>query len=421
MNTKNANSAISALDVTLGAPDALIIAHKPPFVTSNAFVARLKRRFGAKSAGFSGILDPFARGCLVVAFGAHTRLLPHLALDRKVYEATLWLGAESRSLDIENMTRIDSAPRFDEAQIRAICEDLVGEISYTPPIFSAKKIAGKRAYELARAGEEVSLPAQMMRIFRLEFLGYNHPFVSFRAEVSKGAYIRSIGEIIASKLGVKGALCSLCRVSEGGFGIESGNKAESSEMVAKVDSDKNAPKNTTQKDASQKIVPNAPEILETQKTQKNLARKIPMGAVMLLDSFEILPYEEICLQDIIQNAIIMPNATSAPESAPIEQNTPATQTMQTTPNPQNPENPQTARATQTTQNPQITQTTTHAQTAQIKQKLYNGTKFSIKNHKSGIYKVKFDDFFSIIRICDDGNISYIINRISYAHSLPQAR
>ena len=408
MNIKNANSATSAmgaLDMTLSTPDALIIAHKPPFLTSNAFVARLKRRFGAKSAGFSGILDPFARGCLVVAFGAHTRLLPHLVLDRKVYEATLWLGAESRSLDIENMTRIDSVPRFDEAQIRAICEDLVGEISYTPPIFSAKKIAGKRAYALARAGAEVSLPAQMMRIFRLEFLGYNHPFVSFRAEVSKGAYIRSIGKIIASKLGVKGALCSLCRVSEGEFGIEVGNKAESSEMVAKADSGKKAPK-----------------------IQKNLVRKIPMGAVMLLDSFEILPYDELSLQDIIQNAILAPNATSVPESAPIEQSTPATQTI---PNTQNPENPQTARATQTTQNPQATQTTenpqtpqttTHAQTAQtIKQKLYNGAKFSIKNHKSGIYKVKFDDFFSIIRICDDGNISYIINRISYAHSLPQAR
>lgn len=362
-NVNSTNSTMGALDTTLGAPDALIIAHKPPFVTSNAFVARLKRRFGAKSAGFSGILDPFARGCLVVAFGAHTRLLPHLALDRKVYEATLWLGAESRSLDIENMTRIDSAPRFDEAQIRAICENLVGEISYTPPIFSAKKIAGKRAYELARAGAEVSLPAQMMRIFRLEFLGYNHPFVSFRAEVSKGAYIRSIGEIIASRLGVKGALCSLCRVSEGEFGIEGDNKAESSEMMAKADSDKNAPK-----------------------IQKILSRKIPMGAVMLLDSFEILPYDEMSLQDIIQNAIITPNATSVPESASIEQ---------------------------TTQNPQTAQT--------IKQKLYNGAKFSIKNHKSGIYKVKFDDFFSIIRICDDGNISYIINRISYAHSLPQAR
>lgn len=196
------------------------MANKPLFVSSNKFLNNLKKRDNVKKGGFSGILDPFACGALIVAYGQYTRLFSFINKEPKVYKATLWLGLKSDSLDIENIMGIYDTPKLSEARVQEVVESFCGEVKFTPPKFSAKKIEGKKAYELARAGEEVILKEEVMKIFKIEFLGYNHPFVSFRVWVSAGSYIRSLGEMIAQKLGTFGALSYLERESEGGFKYE---------------------------------------------------------------------------------------------------------------------------------------------------------------------------------------------------------
>ncbi|PAF44498.1 tRNA pseudouridine(55) synthase TruB [Helicobacter sp. 11S02596-1] len=195
--------------------NALMVAYKPAQISCNHFLQRLKRTYGVKKAGYSGTLDPFARGSLIVGFGNYTRLFSHLSKTPKVYEATLWLGAESLSLDTENIVSISVIKAFEESQIEDVLASLKGEITYTPPAYSAKKIRGKRSYELARAGLEVVLPEVKMQIFDLELLAYNHPYISFRISVSEGAYVRSVGKMIGDSLGVTASLSSLERISEG--------------------------------------------------------------------------------------------------------------------------------------------------------------------------------------------------------------
>jgi len=195
----------------------IFVAYKPTGLSSNQFLGRLKRKYGVKKAGYSGTLDPFAKGVLIIAFGNFTRFFRFLDKTPKSYRATLWLGAKSDTLDIEHVTDPKVLKPFKEEQILSILESLKGELEYTPPIFCAKKIDGVRAYDLARAGEEVELKKIRSTIFDIELIHYCHPFVTFEATVSEGTYIRSLGEMISQKLGVDGSLSALERLREGSF------------------------------------------------------------------------------------------------------------------------------------------------------------------------------------------------------------
>lgn len=195
--------------------NALFAAHKPAGVSSNHFLTRLKRKYKLGKCGYSGTLDPFASGLLLVGVGAYTRLFDYLDKSTKSYEATLWLGAKSESLDIEQISQVECVEEYKREQVEEVLQSFVGKITYTPPKFSAKHINGKRAYELAREGVEFALKECEMQVFEIELLSYNHPFVSFRVKVSEGAYIRSLGELVAQQLGVNGALSALKRISEG--------------------------------------------------------------------------------------------------------------------------------------------------------------------------------------------------------------
>lgn len=191
------------------------MAYKPIFLSSNYFLNKLKKNFNVKKAGFSGTLDPFARGTLIVGFGNYTRLFPFINKTPKIYKATLWLGAKSLSLDIENITHINIIKEFDIKKIQDVLKNLIGEIEYVPPKYSAKRFDGKRAYEFARKGQDIELKKIKMNIYNMQLLSYNHPYISFQASVSEGSYIRSIGEMIAKNLGVDGILSSLERIKEG--------------------------------------------------------------------------------------------------------------------------------------------------------------------------------------------------------------
>ena len=195
----------------------LFVVNKPIFRSSNGYMGYVKRKYGTKKVGFSGTLDPFATGCLIVATGQYTKLFQYLNKTPKSYKATLWLGANSPSLDIEKIDSIKEVPPFTEQQVEEVLFSLKGELTYYPPKFCAKKINGKRAYELARDGQEVALKTITSTIYNIKLLNYNHPFVHFEATVSEGTYIRSLGALIADKLGVDGTLSSLHRIHEGQF------------------------------------------------------------------------------------------------------------------------------------------------------------------------------------------------------------
>jgi len=198
----------------------LFVAYKPTGVSSNQFLSSIKRRYKTKKAGYSGTLDPFAKGVLIVALGSHTKLFRFLDKTPKSYRATLWLGAQSDTLDIEGVCSdsISDVKELTQEAIKTALKNLEGELTYTPPIFCAKSVDGVRAYDLARAGKEVKLEKITSKIFETKFIHYNHPFITFEATVSEGTYIRSLGEILAKNLNIESAsLTSLERLNEGKF------------------------------------------------------------------------------------------------------------------------------------------------------------------------------------------------------------
>ena len=195
----------------------LFVVNKPIFRSSNGYMGYVKRKYKTKKVGFSGTLDPFATGCLIVATGQYTKLFQYLNKTPKSYKATLWLGTNSPGLDIEKVDSIKEVSTFTEQEVEEALRSLKGELTYYPPKFSAKKVNGKRAYELARKGKEVDLETITSTIYDIKLLHYNHPFVHFETKVSEGTYIRSLGALITDKLGVDGTLSSLHRIQEGQF------------------------------------------------------------------------------------------------------------------------------------------------------------------------------------------------------------
>jgi len=195
----------------------MFVVDKPIFRSSNSYMGYIKRKYNTKKVGFSGTLDPFATGCLIVATGKYTKLFQYLRKSPKVYRATLWLGAYSDSFDIENIKSIQDVAPIDETLVADALGALQGELRYLPPKYSAKMIDGKRAYDLARMGADVKLREITSTVYDIKLIHYTHPFVHFEVTVSEGTYVRSLGQMIAHRLGVQATLSSLRRISEGEF------------------------------------------------------------------------------------------------------------------------------------------------------------------------------------------------------------
>ena len=199
----------------------LFVVNKPLHISSNFYLRKIKRKYKTKKAGFSGTLDPFACGCLIVGFGQYTKLFQFLKKTPKTYKATIWLGATSNSLDNENITIQQLQPtKLKENKIILAIKELVGSLEYLPPKYSAKKIDGKRAYDLARAGEDFAMKMVKSQVYDVKFINYNHPFITFDITVSEGSYIRSIAQILLERLDSIGTLSYLERLSEGEFRFE---------------------------------------------------------------------------------------------------------------------------------------------------------------------------------------------------------
>lgn len=198
----------------------LFVANKPINISSNRFLGQLKKKYKVKNAGFSGTLDPFASGCLIIAFGAYTKLFNYINQAPKCYEATIWLGAKSASLDNENIETISILEPFLLEDLQNFTNQLIGEIEFTPPKYSAKHINGARAYDLARNGIDFELKTQKMQVFSAQILNYSHPFLTISLKLSQGGYARSWAELLAKKLNCDATLSALKRISEGDFFYE---------------------------------------------------------------------------------------------------------------------------------------------------------------------------------------------------------
>lgn len=195
----------------------LIVVNKPLFISSNFYLTKIKKKYKNKKAGFSGTLDPFAKGCLIVAFGQYSKLFKYLKKTPKTYKAVVWLGAQSESFDIEKVISVDLVEKVNLEDIKFQLNSLVGELEYIPPKFSAKKVDGVRAYELARQGHDIELNKCKMNIYDTKFISYRHPFITFETTVSEGSYIRSFAQILLQKLNRVGTLSYLERINEGAF------------------------------------------------------------------------------------------------------------------------------------------------------------------------------------------------------------
>jgi tRNA pseudouridine55 synthase len=197
----------------------LFVAKKPMFISSNKFLNQLKRKYNIKKMGFSGTLDPFACGVLIIATGQYTKLFRFLKKTPKTYIATLMLGAYSPTLDIEKIEKIKENKKIDKEKIKEVLESFKGKQLQLPPRYSAKKINGVRAYKLNNENEFLDKKIEI-EIFDIKLINYSHPFITFKASVSEGTYIRSLGFDIAKKLETVGSLTYLERVNEGKFFYE---------------------------------------------------------------------------------------------------------------------------------------------------------------------------------------------------------
>jgi len=197
----------------------VIAVYKPVGPTSAQIVALVKKISGVKKVGHAGTLDPLARGVLVIGIGrAATRKLGEIVGEKKEYLATVKLGAESTTDDAEGektKLKIKNKPALGE--IKKITAEFIGRIEQTPPIFSALKIKGRRAYRLARLGKNFTLPPRPVEIKKIKILSYRWPYLKLKVVTGPGVYIRALARDLGNELGVGGYLYALERTRVGRF------------------------------------------------------------------------------------------------------------------------------------------------------------------------------------------------------------
>jgi tRNA pseudouridine55 synthase len=205
-------------------PPGIVVVDKPAGPTSHDVVARLRRIFGTRRVGHAGTLDPMATGVLVIGLERATKLLGHLALERKAYLATIALGKSTTTDDAEGETVSEvDASAVDDAAVRAGIATLTGPIQQAPSSVSAVKIAGKRAYQRVREGEQVELPPRPVVVHRFDLLALRRTESTTELDVlvdcSSGTYVRALARDLGAGLGVGGHLAALRRTQVGPFGL----------------------------------------------------------------------------------------------------------------------------------------------------------------------------------------------------------
>ncbi|MGA2638155.1 tRNA pseudouridine(55) synthase TruB [Methylocella sp.] len=197
--------------------DGWVVLDKPVGMTSTHAVSRLKRIFNAKKAGHAGTLDPLASGILPVAFGEATKTVPFVQDGEKAYRFAVRFGAETDTDDSDGKVTAQSELRPARADILALLPQFIGTIQQTPPAFSAIKIDGERAYDIARDGEVPALSARPVTIHALDLLSADQDEAVFEARCGKGTYVRAIARDLGRLLGCFGHVTALRRTRVGPF------------------------------------------------------------------------------------------------------------------------------------------------------------------------------------------------------------
>lgn len=209
--------------------DGILLIDKPTGMTSFGVVARVRRVLSEKAGkkvkvGHTGTLDPFATGLMIIVVGKECKNADKYSKLDKVYEATIRLGQASTTGDPEGeITDVSSLmPELNDIEKALVA--FTGEITQTPPIYSAIKINGERAYKLARKGEKIDMPSRKVNIYSLDLVSYDYPELKIRAHVGSGTYIRTLAVDIGQRLGT-GAYCTdLRRISISEWGVDSSTK-----------------------------------------------------------------------------------------------------------------------------------------------------------------------------------------------------
>lgn len=218
-------------NISIPPRSAVLLIDKPYGWTSHDVVAKLRRLLGIRKIGHAGTLDPMATGLLVLALGQATRLLQFLSGMDKDYEGEATFGATSDTYDaLGTLTITPSAKLPTTEELDRAAAAFRGDIQQIPPAHSAIKIGGRRAYDLARAGQAVEIKPRSVRIERLDILDYHAPAAKFFATVSSGTYIRSIAHDLGQSLGCGAYLSALRRTRVGHFRVEDAVAPEA-EMV----------------------------------------------------------------------------------------------------------------------------------------------------------------------------------------------
>ena len=198
----------------------LVVVDKPPGLTSHDVVARVRRLAGTRKVGHAGTLDPMATGVLVLGVDRATRLLGHLMLTEKVYDATIRLGVATTTDDAEGeVVSTHATDDVDADVVRTELARFVGDIEQVPTAVSAIKVDGKRAYARVRDGEQVELKARPVTIHELVVHDVSLPDVTVSVRCSSGTYIRAIARDLGAALGVGGHLTALRRTAVGAFDL----------------------------------------------------------------------------------------------------------------------------------------------------------------------------------------------------------
>lgn len=206
------------IDETESNVSGVLVIDKPIGMTSHDVVQAVRRGTGIRRAGHTGTLDPRASGVLVVLIGPAVRISEYVSASDKRYQATVRLGSTTDTYDAEGrILQSSPVPDLSEEEVDKALQTFVGEIDQVPPPYSAVKVGGKKAYEMAREGEEVNLAARKIHVYSLEILEWDSPELVIDVFCSSGTYVRSLAADLGDQLGCGAYLAGLRRTKSGRF------------------------------------------------------------------------------------------------------------------------------------------------------------------------------------------------------------
>ncbi len=198
--------------------DKILLVDKPKGLTSSRVVERIKKRFKVK-AGHTGTLDPLATGLLIVLTGKRTKSASSFLKLDKAYEVKAILGVKTDTFDADGRVLRQSDKEVTKEELEEVLKEFRGEIWQTPPPFSAKKLAGQKAYELARKGVAVDIPPKKVSVYSLQLKEFQFPYFTIACEVSSGFYVRSLVHDIGEKLGIGATVVEVRRTRVGSYHV----------------------------------------------------------------------------------------------------------------------------------------------------------------------------------------------------------